>query len=138
MTPSILLALAALAGQPDPGWIWSYYDSGGAAVLAREVPDTDRLSAVLECEPGSGVAEITVYGPQARPGFVTVSAGTASADVERVEGDGLAVRLRLDHPVYLAFAGGRPLALRAGEDTASVPAPTGGPFQRFQAACAPA
>ncbi len=132
----IAAALTLLAGQAD-GWVWSYYDSGGAAVLAREVPDTERLSAVLECEPGSGVARVTVYGPEARPAFVSVSAGSASADAERVEADGLAVRLRLDHPVFQAFALGEALTVRADGDTATVAAPTGQPLDSFRSACAP-
>ena len=132
----LIAALTILAGQPD-GWVWSYYDSGGTAVLAREVPDTERLSAVLECQPGSGVARITVYGPEARPAFVNVSAGAASADAERVEADGLAVRLRLDHPVFQAFASGEALSVRADGEAAIVTAPVGAPLDSFRSACAP-
>ena len=132
----IAAALTIVSGQPSDGWVWSYYDSSGMAVLAREVPDTERLSAVLECEPGSGVARITVYGPEARPAFVNVSAGPASADAERVEADGLAVRLRRDHPVFRAFASGEALSLHADGEAATVAAPSGAPLESFRSACA--
>lgn len=132
LTAALSLALAA---QAQGGWVWAFYDGDGMAVLAREVPDTDRLSAVLECEPGSGVARLTVYGPSERPEFVNVSAGDVSADAERVDSDGLAVRLRLDHPVFLAFAQGEALTFSAGEDTASAPAPPTAVLARFRAAC---
>ncbi|WP_296818014.1 hypothetical protein [Brevundimonas sp.] len=135
MTPIIAAALTLLTGQPADGWVWSFYDSGGTAVLAREVPDTEQLAAVLECEPGSGVVRVTVYGPRARPAFVSVAAGPAEADAERVEADGLAVRLRLDHPVIQAFAGGQALTVRADGESASVAAPAGAPLDRFRRAC---
>ena len=73
----IAAALTIVSGQPSDGWVWSYYDSSGMAVLAREVPDTERLSAVLECEPGSGVARITVYGPSASTRSASAEAGPA-------------------------------------------------------------
>lgn len=128
------LFLSALA-QSGEGWVWTYYDNGGSAVLAREVPDTERLSAVLECVPNSGVARLTVYGPAGRPAFVNVSAGEVSADAERVEADGLAVRLRLDHPLMQAFGRGQVLTVTAGEETAAVPAPQAEAFGRFRTAC---
>lgn len=135
----MLISLAALMmtalAQPGEGWVWTFYDNDGSAVLAREVPDTERLSAVLECTPGSGVARLTVYGPQGRPGFVNVAAGEVSADAERVEADGLAVRLRLDHPVMQAFGRGETLTVSAGEETASAPAPDAGAFGQFRIAC---
>lgn len=132
LTAAFLLTALAQSGE---GWVWTYYDNGGSAVLAREVPDTERLSAVLECAPDSGVARLTVYGPEGRPGFVNVSAGDISADAERVEADGLAVRLRLDHPLMQAFGRGQPLTITAGEETAAVPAPGTEAFGRFRAAC---
>ena len=128
------IALAALV-QSGEGWVWTFYDNDGSAVLAREVPDTERLSAVLECTPGSGVARVTVYGPRGRPGFVSVSAGEVTADAERVEADGLAVRLRLDHPVIQAFGRGETLTLSAGDESASAPAPEAQSFNRFRTAC---
>lgn len=135
----MLASLAALAltlvAQSGGGWVWTFYDNGGSAVLAREVPDTERLSLVLECRPGSGVARITGYGPQGRPGFVNVAAGDVAADAERVEADGLAVRLRMDHPVMQAFGRGEALTMSAGEETAAFPAPEAEVFGRFRTAC---
>ena len=136
MIPSLTVALSlALAAQAGDGWVWAYYDGDGMAVLAREIPDTDRLSAVLECEPGAGVARLTVYGPRERPEFVNVTAGDVSADSERVDSDGLAVRLRLDHPLFLAFAAGQALTLTAGGETATAPAPQATILARFREAC---
>lgn len=132
LTAALSFVLAAQAGD---GWVWTFYDGDGMAVLAREVPDTDRLSAVFECTPGSGVARLTVYGPSERPEFVNVSAGDVSADAERVESDGLAMRLRLDHPLFLAFADGEPLTLTAGEEMVSTPAPRSAVLARFRDAC---
>lgn len=132
LTAALMMTALAQSGE---GWVWTYYDNDGSAVLAREVPDTERLSAVLECTPGSGVARVTVYGPQGRPDFVNVSAGEVSADAERVESDGLAVRLRMDHPVMQAFGRGAALSVSAGEETASAPAPGGEAFGRFRTAC---
>ena len=128
------LFLSALAQSGD-GWVWTYYDNGGSAVLAREVPDTERLSAVLECVPNSGVARLTVYGPAGRPAFVNVSAGEVSADAERVQADGLAMRLRLDHPLMQAFGRGQALTVTAGEETAAVPPPAAEAFGRFRTVC---
>lgn len=136
MTVSLAVALLlSLAGQPGDRWVWAFYDSDGDVVLAREVPDTARLSAVLECERGSGVARLTVYGPEARPEFVNVSAGDVSADTERVESDGLAIRLRLDHPLFAAFGRGETLTVSAGEERAFAPAPASSVLNAFRAAC---
>lgn len=136
MIASLPLALSlALIAQAGDGWVWAFYGSDGSAVLAREVPDTDRLDAVFECEPGSGVARLTVYGSSERPAFVNISAGDVSADAERVESDGLAVSLRLDHPLFLAFAAGRALTLTAGDETISTPAPQAAVLARFRSAC---
>ena len=136
MIASLATALTlSLASQPGDRWVWAFYDNDGAVVLAREVPDTPQLSTVLECEPGSGVARLTVYGPQARPEFVNVSAGDVSADTERVDSDGLAVQLRLDHPLFAAFGRGETLTVSAGEESASAPAPGSAVLNRFRAAC---
>lgn len=136
----MILSLAAaltlsLSGQPGDRWVWALYDNDNAVVLAREVTDTPQLSTVLECEPGSGVARLTVYGPQARPEFVTLSAGDVSADTERVQSDGLAVQLRLDHPLFAAFGRGETLTVSAGEESVSAPAPASAILNRFRTAC---
>lgn len=135
---SSLIAAVTLAGlaQPAGAWVWSYYDGDGSVVLAREIPDTSHLSAVLECTPGSGVARLTVYGPQERPAFVNVSVGDVSADMARVDGDGLAVRLRLDHPALQAFGSGQALTVTAGDGAVSLVAPAEPLMAAFRSACA--
>lgn len=119
----VLLSLAAAQPAEAARWVWSLYDGPDSVALALEVPDTDRLRAVLECEPRSGVARVTVYGPIVRPEYVTFTAGDATATSERVEADGLAAGLRLDHPVFRAFAVGGRLQVRAGDSRTSVVVP---------------
>ena len=136
MISSLVAAgMLALAGQGGHAWVWSYYDNDGRAVLAREVPDTAHLNAVLECSPGSGMVHLTVYEAAARPAFVNVSAGEVSADMERVEGDGLSVRLRLDHPILHAFGEGQALTVTAGGQTVAVAAPGPRLMSAFRSAC---
>ena len=124
----VVLSLAAAQPAEAARWVWSLYDSEDSVALALEVPDTDRLRAVLECEPRSGVARVTVYGP---------AAGEASAASERVEADGLAATLRLDHPVFRAFAAGGRLTVSAGDSRAEVvvPAADRPKLNRFGALC---
>lgn len=129
---TLSLALFAQAGD---GWVWSYYDGDGSVVLAREIPDTTRLSAVLDCEPGSGLVRLTLYGPRRRPDFINVSAGDVSADAERVDSDGLAVRMQMDHPVLQAFGEGQALTLTAGDEVASAHPVPARLMSRFRAAC---
>lgn len=68
--------------RPADRWVWSLYESGGSVVLANEVPDTTQLRATLECTPGEGMAVLSLYDPQAGPGFARVTAGTAASAVE--------------------------------------------------------
>lgn len=133
----VVLSLAAAQPAEAARWVWSLYDSEDSVALALEVPDTDRLRAVLECEPRSGVARVTVYGPAERPEYVTLAAGEASAASERVEADGLAATLRLDHPVFRAFAAGGRLTVSAGDSRAEVvvPAADRPKLNRFGALC---
>ncbi|MBN8551948.1 MAG: hypothetical protein J0L52_03510 [Caulobacterales bacterium] len=136
MISSLVAALVlSLSGQGGASWVWSYYDGDGAVVLAREIPDTPNLSAVLECTPGSGVVHLTMYEPDARPDFVNVTVGEVSADVERVAGDGLSVRLGLDHPILHAFGQGHALTVSAGSQSASVAAPHPRLMSAFRSAC---
>lgn len=119
---TLAAALAAQAG----GWTWTLYENDDSIVLANEVPDTTRLRAVLECEPHSGVARVTVYRAQADSGgFVTLTSGDASAAVEavahgRTGANRLSAPLRLDHPVFDAFRGSGRLSVRAGDRTHEV------------------
>lgn len=145
MTSLIALAAAsALAVQvaptQEPGWTWTLYESDGPLVLANELPDTPRLRATFECEPGSGVARLSLYGVETRPGFATASAGQASAAVEVTAGRERELRtaLRVDHPVFAAFlAGGRlNLVLPESVRTVEVERPALPRLQRFAALCA--
>ena len=102
------------------------------------MPDTDRLSAVLECEPGSGVARVTVFAPSERPAYVTLTSGEASAASERIDAEGLAAPLRLDHPVFRAFMETGQMTVTAGEASTPVvlPAADRAKLVRFRALCA--
>ena len=136
MTASLFAAaVLAVAAQPSADWVWSFYDGDGAPVLVREVPDTDRLSALLECRPGTGLVRLTVYGARRRPDFINVSAGDVSADIERMDSDDLSVQLRLDHPVFDALARGEGLAVAAGDETIRAPAPRRATLAQFRTAC---
>jgi len=61
---AVLLALAlsapATASAQDI-WTWTLYENPGAVALANEVPDSAKLAAVLECQPGSGAAKVSIF-----------------------------------------------------------------------------
>ena len=101
------------AAPPESAWTWTLYADEGPVVLANEIPDTPHLRAVLECEPGRSVAQLTVHGGEAAAGMARVSAGEASAVAEAGAGRGGALRLalRTDHPVFAAFAADGRLAV---------------------------
>lgn len=93
-----LAAIAALQG----GWTWTLYEDG-PLVLANEIPDTPQLRAVLECQPGSGVARLDLFGP-AQAGVAMISSGSAMATGQsEIAGDHQSVALRTDHPVFGQF-----------------------------------
>ncbi len=95
-------AFALLAFQP--GWTWTLYEGEGPLVLAHEVPDTPQLRAVLECEPGAGVAQLDLYGAGASGGIATLSSGGMTAQTESVAvADHRRLALRADHPVFGQF-----------------------------------
>jgi hypothetical protein len=71
----MLMMVATLQG----GWTWTLYGGEGPLVLANEVPDTPQLRTVLECEPGSGIARVDLYGDGLSAGFATVTSGMATA-----------------------------------------------------------
>jgi len=120
-----MIATALAAAQPNAAerWTWTLYESGDGApvVLANEIPDTANLRATLECEPGSGAARVAVYGVEgASSGYVAIHSGdtraasqgetTEEAGVER-----LTASLRLEHPVFAAFAETGRLSLVQGD-----------------------
>lgn len=95
-----LAAVVALQG----GWTWTLYEGEGPLVLAHEIPDTPQLKSTMECQPGSGVARVSLYGAPLQPGFATLTAGRASAMAQAMdETDHQSVALRTDHPVFSQF-----------------------------------
>lgn len=114
---SAVLALAVQAA-PAAGWTWTLYEGSGPLVLANEVPDTANLRATLQCQPGSGVVAIAVYGEDSATGFARISAGEASATTEVRAGRGgkLETTLPADHPAFAAFVADGRLTIAVGED----------------------
>jgi hypothetical protein len=112
-----ILMVAALAAPQTPSWTWTLYDSSGPVVLANERPDTPDLRSTLECNPGSGLARVSVYSSDLVSGFASITSGDASATVEATaSGDGAIVApLRTDHPVFARFTATGNLALAVGE-----------------------
>lgn len=136
------LAAAALvlqAAPPAPAWTWTLYADDAPVVLANEVPDTARLRATLECDPGSSVARLTFYGV-ALTGMARVIAGDAVAMAEATPARGESTRLtlRTDHPAFAAFAAsGRMNVLVGGHRRpVEVPAAHLAKLRRFSELCA--
>ncbi|MDP2117900.1 MAG: hypothetical protein Q8J71_10945, partial [Brevundimonas sp.] len=93
-----LLVAAALAGQtppPESAWTWTLYADAEPVVLAHEIPDTANLRTTLECDPGSSVARLTLYGGPGLTGLARVTAGEASAVAEAATGRAGATRLAI-------------------------------------------
>lgn len=144
-----LLAAAAvmsLGGQnaavPVPvevAWTWTLYGDDTPVVLANEVPDTANLRTTLECDPGSSVARLTLYGGEEASGMARVTAGDASAvaQSEPARGGGLKLALRTDHPVFVAFGVSGRLGVAVGDQrrTVEVPAAHLAKLRRFAELC---
>lgn len=128
-----MIATALIAVQPNTAerWTWTLYEPGDGAsvVLAHEIPDTANLRATLECEPGAGAARVAVYGVEgASSDYVSIRSGDAGAasQGETAEEAGvgrLTAALRLEHPVFVAFAETGRLSLVQGENRWSVRVP---------------
>lgn len=143
----ILAAVAALALWPqnaaaapaEAAWTWTLYSDDQPVVLANEVPDTANLRTTLECEPGSSVARLTLYGGETGSGMARITAGDAAAvaEAQGARGGGLKVALRTDHPVFTAFGAGGRLAVAVGEQrrTVEVPAAHLAKLRRFAELC---
>lgn len=141
----IATALAAIQPGGAERWTWTLYESGerGPVVLANEVPDTANLRATLECEPGSGAAHVAVYGIEgAGTGYVSIQSGDARAasqgeTAEEAGVERLTASLRLEHPVFAAFAETGRLSLVQGESRwpIHVPAAHRALITDFAAAC---
>lgn len=144
---AILAATAALAlwpqnaaaAPPETAWTWTLYSDDTPVVLANEVPDTANLRTTLECEPGSSVARLTLYGGETATGMARVTAGEASAvaEAQGARGGGLKVALRTDHPVFTAFGASGRLGVAVGEQRRTVEVPTAhlAKLRRFAELC---
>lgn len=137
------LIAAVLAGQsaPDnPAWTWTLYADGAPIVLAHEVPDTPNLRATFECEPGSSIARLTLYGGAGMGGMARISAGQASAvgEAEPARGGGMRLALRTDHPVFAAFVVDGRLAIVVGDQRRPLEVPSDhlAKLRRFSELCA--
>lgn len=116
------LVLMLQTAPAEAAWTWTLYTDDGPIVLANEVPDTANLRATLECDAGSSVARVTLYGGAAGAGMARVSAGEASAVAEASagRGGGFKLAIRTDHPVFAAFAADGRLAVTLGDDHRAV------------------
>lgn len=119
MMLAALLAAVTMQGRttPAPAWTWALYE-GDTLTLANEIPDTPRLRATFECDPGSSVAKLTLYGgaPSVN-GMAQVSAGQSTATVavsNGARGSGV-LTVRTDHPVFAAFTAGGQMNVRASD-----------------------
>lgn len=115
------LALTLLGQTPaEDAWTWTLYEDT-PLVLANEVPDTANLRTTLECDAGTSVARMTLYGGGS-PGMAQVSAGEATAVAEAVAGRAGSVKLtvRTDHPAFAAFAAGGTMTVAMGEQRRGV------------------
>ncbi len=132
-------ALAAQSAPPDPAWTWTLYADAQPVVLAHEVPDTARLSATLECDPGASIARLTLYGGAGLTGMARVAAGDASAVAEASPARTGATRLalRIDHPVFAAFTVDGRIAIAVGDQRrlVEVPAAHLAKLRRFAELC---
>ncbi|WP_082572579.1 hypothetical protein [Brevundimonas sp. Root1423] len=135
-----LLAAAFIAGQTPsaPAWTWTLYPDAAPVVLANEVPDTANLRATLECDPGSSVARLTLYGIP-RTGMARITAGDAVAMAEAApaRGDATRLTLRTDHPVFAAFAASGEMNVLVGDHRRPVEVPAGhlAKLRRFSELC---
>lgn len=124
-----LFAAAALVAQtapPDAAWTWTLYADTRPVVLAHEIPDTASLRTTLECDPGTSVARLTVYGGTALTGMARITAGEASAvsEVAAPRAGASRLALRTDHPVFAAFTVDGRLAVVAGDLRRAVEVPS--------------
>lgn len=137
----VLLAAALLAQTPTPapGWTWTLYADSDPVVLSNEIPDTPNLRVTFECERGSSVARLTLYGAE-MTGTARVSAGEAVAVGEaetRARGGDTRLSLRTDHPAFAAFAAEGAMTVTVGESRRPVEVPAGhlAKLRRFTELC---
>ncbi|MDP3803593.1 hypothetical protein [Brevundimonas sp.] len=135
----IAAALTAQNAAPEPVWTWALYADAAPVVLANEVTDTPNLRATLECDPGSSIARVTLYGGTALVGMARVTAGEASAVTEAAaaRGGGVKLALRTDHPVFAAFAVDGRMSVVVGDQRRPVEVPSAhlAKLRRFAELC---
>lgn len=135
----IAAALAAQSPPTEPAWTWTLYDDAVPVVLANEVPDTARLRATLECDPGTSVARLTLYGGAAMAGMARVTAGEASSVAEAAAAPAGASKfaLRTDHPVFAAFTVDGRMSIMVGDQRRPVEVPAAhlAKLRRFAELC---
>ncbi|MFN7619310.1 MAG: hypothetical protein ACOVQF_00150 [Brevundimonas sp.] len=138
-----LFVILALATQNPPtanGWTWTLYAAAEPVVLAHEIPDSASLRTTLECDPGTSVARLTLYGGTAISGMARVVSGEASAVAETSPGRPGATRLalRTDHPVFAAFTVDGRMTIVFGDQRrpVEIPPPHLAKLRRFAELCA--
>ena len=134
---AMIAASALLSGvTPQGGWTWTLYEDG-PLVLANEIPDTAELKAILECQPGAGVARLDLFGPT-DAGIATVTSGSATASGRsEASSDHQSVALRTDHPVFGQFlvTGALDVAVGGRHQAVAVPAAHLAKLRRFAELC---
>jgi len=93
--------------------------------LAKEGPDPASVGATLECDPGTSVALVSLYGGAPLTGMARVTAGEASAvaEAETARAGASKLALRTDHPVFAAFTVDGRLAIAVGDARRPVEVP---------------
>ena len=124
---TLATTLALTLGNVPPvqadGWVWSLYEDTRETVLAREIPDTDRLTTTLACAPGSGRIVVSFYDLPPRSGFANFNSGDASGTAEMAAGDAsdpFSLTLRTDHPAVANFTASGSLQVTAGDQTRTI------------------
>lgn len=123
-----LFVIAALAAQSPPterGWTWTLYADAEPVVLAHEIPDSANLRTTLECDRGSSVARLTLYGGAAISGMARIVSGDASAVAEADPARAGTTRLavRTDHPAFAAFTVDGRMTIVSGDQRRPVEIP---------------
>ena len=140
MIASLAAAAALLMQAVAPAaWTWTLYEGEGPLVLANEIPDTANLRATLECEPGSGGVQVTLYGVEAQGGFATIASGDAAATTEAaVRRGALKTLVRVDHPAFAGFVAGGAMTVTVGDRQTSIDIPRAdrAKLRRFADRCA--
>ena len=133
------LAFGSQNAPAEAAWTWTLYGDDTPVVLANEIPDTANLRTTLECDPGSSVARLTLYGGEPLGGMARLTSGEASAvaEAEPARGGGLKLAMRTDHPAFTAFGGSGRLAIAVGEQRRSVEVPAAhlAKLRRFAELC---